>query len=259
MAGRGTQDEMRAAAVGALCLVGMCSAGGCSDLLGIGHWTDLEELATDASMTGERSDAGTDTASSSGGPADGSGSSGDSGSEPVPLGDAGTPSAADAGDSASEAGPRISVPEGGAPSDPGSVVCAGAPCAVSEGYYCCSTKIDGGTFESCLPPNTGCSGVATHCNEASDCGGGLCCVAIEGIAVLGSADCVGTPTCPTNTFQSCLTNSECATGSDAGGLMRCIPQTCTNPAPARTIRVEACALPPTAMNPAGTLSYCTAD
>ena len=40
---------------------------------------------------------------------------------------------------------------------------------------------------------------------------------------------------------------------------RCVPQTCTNANPMRTLRIEACAVQMTAMNPGGTLGFCTAE
>lgn len=166
----------------------------------------------------------------------------------MPVGDSSTAAqeAGDAGQDANVGTPGIPVPEGGAPSDPGSVPCNGAPCAVNAGYSCCvATADDGGPKETCNPPNTGCGGLTIFCNEAADCNGGVCCQQINGIALPGSTSCVSGATCPgvgTQTFQTCRTHSECG-AADGGGIPgRCIPQTCTNTIPMRTLPIEACAV-----------------
>jgi hypothetical protein len=202
----------------------------------------------DASAPG--SDAGTQAPSEDG-----------STSAPAPSKDAGVADVA-------QHPPAIPVPEGGAPSDPGSVPCGGAPCAVNEGRSCCIQIVDGGRQETCNPPNTGCPapGVKLECDEAADCNGGVCCQAIVGTAVQGSTSCSGTPTCmgvPTTNFQVCRTDDECGQETDAGAAKRCIPQTCTNVAPPRSLKIESCAVlstgfPPIA-NMDGTLRSCAAD
>ena len=90
--------------------------------------------------------------------------------------------------------PVIPVPEGGAPSDPGSIVCNGAPCAVNSGYTCCHTRTDAGSSEVCNPPNTTtpCGGQKLTCNEASDCNGGVCCQSYPNIGLQGATTCATT-------------------------------------------------------------------
>jgi hypothetical protein len=142
--------------------------------------------------------------------------------------------------------PAVPVPEGGAPSDPGFVSCNGAPCAVNAGNSCCvTTADDGGPKETCNPPNTGCSGLTIFCDEAADCNGGACCQQINGIAVAGSTSCASSHTCPgvgTETFQTCRTDAECDAPGGGGIPGRCLPQTCTNTLPMRTLRIEGCAV-----------------
>jgi hypothetical protein len=164
------------------------------------------------------------------------------------TGDGSTPAqgSSDAGTDANGGPPGTPVPEGGAPSDPGSVVCNGAPCAVNSGYSCCvTTADDGGPKETCNPPNTGCTGLTIFCNEAADCNGGVCCQQIKGIAVAGSTSCTSSSACTgvgMQTFQTCRTNSECGAADGGGVPGRCIPQTCTNGLPMRTLAIEACAV-----------------
>jgi|ERR1019366_3482334 hypothetical protein len=208
---------------------------------------------TDASIV-------TDDASSAPPPGDDAGSPQDGGPGPSSDGSPQPP----AGDASPDAAPGptpIPVPEGGAPSDPGSVLCNGSACDVSQGNSCCVQPVDGGSKETCNPPNTPCGGgVKRECNEAADCNSGVCCQAINGIALVGSATCMAGPSCPGNTFQTCRVNKECGGGGDGGArLDRCIPQTCTNTMPPRTLKIEACAVPATGMNAGGTLGYCTAD
>jgi hypothetical protein len=165
---------------------------------------------------------------------------------PMTVGDGSAQGPGDAGAEAGSGPTAIPVPEGGAPSDPGSVSCNGAPCAVNAGYSCCvTTADDGGPKETCNPPNTGCSGLTIFCNEAADCNGGVCCQQINGIAVAGSTSCASSGACPgvgTQTFQTCRTDRECG-AADAGGIPgRCIPQTCTNALPMRTLPIEGCAV-----------------
>jgi hypothetical protein len=165
----------------------------------------------------------------------------------------------DAGTDAMIGPAPIPVPDAGAPSDPGTVVCNGAPCAVTAGYSCCVEKADdGGTKETCAAPNSPtCGGLTIRCNEASDCASGVCCQEITGIASPGSTSCM--TSCPgpgTETFQTCRTNAECGSG-DGGDAARCVPQLCSNTFPMRTLRIESCALP-TLGNTAGTLAYCAA-
>jgi hypothetical protein len=200
---------------------------------------------------------------------------GDDGSAPMtggddnmePTGDGGPNSTAGDGatdqtgpDGSNTIPPPIPVPEGGAPSDPGSVPCNGAPCAVNMGYSCCVTSVDGGAKEVCNPPNTGCSGAKRECNEASDCNGGVCCETIVGIAAVGPTACSSTGACPAGTtFQACRVDSECGQTTDAGALKRCVPQLCTNPQNMHMVSTEACAVPASAGNPGPALAFCAAS
>jgi hypothetical protein len=230
------------------------------------------------------SDAGSKGGGSSGGgsgSSSGSGSPGDDDSSVVspgddsgggPIGDGGVaPGSGDGGPDAAPSGPPpIPVPEGGAPSDPGSIVCNGAACDVSHGSTCCYAKTDAGSTETCNPANTGCATETLACNEASDCNGGLCCQTIIGIGLQGSTFCSApsAKACPgasamypEGTFQTCRTDGECGASSDAGALKRCIPQICTSPTTmatmvSNTVTIEACAEATTAQNDAGTLAFC---
>ncbi len=167
--------------------------------------------------------------------------------------------------------PPIPVPDGGAPSDPGDVPCGGSECPVSTSI-CCQAKSDGGVSETCTAANAGCSGITFGCNEASDCGGGVCCQGVNAIGVQGPTFCAapgatceggGDPTFPLGAFQTCRTDAECGTDSDAGFYKRCIPQVCTSPTiGGATTDVEACAVAPSlAPGPEyphdGALAYCT--
>jgi hypothetical protein len=199
----------------------------------------------DASMQGGGDDAASGTTEAGGG-----------------GGDASSIGSGEGGDDAMPAPPPIPVPEAGAPSDPRSVVCGGAPCPVGSGSTCCVDQgADGGSVETCAPPNSpACGGLTIRCNEASDCtGGAVCCQDINGIALPGSTSCM--KSCPgigTETFQACRTDAECG-GLDAGSLMRCVPRLCTNTVPKRTLTIESCAVPATIADPNGgdgTLAYC---
>jgi hypothetical protein len=179
----------------------------------------------------------------------GSGAPGDDGST-APPGDGA------AGETGTPVPPPIPVPDGGAKSDPGSVVCNGAPCDVTTGNFCCVETVDGGQQETCKPPNSVCGGLSLKCNEASDCkDGAVCCQAIVGIALLGATSCQAKCSPPYTSFQTCRTDGECGS-ADGGATSRCLPQVCTNAAPPRTLSIEACALPPTIGNPDGTLQTC---
>jgi hypothetical protein len=211
----------------------------------------------DASVSGD------DNGDSSTSPSQGNdGSASDDGGSSLPTGDGGSQTTpADAAPEAAPAPPPVPVPEGGAPSDPGTVPCNGAACDVSQGYACCVEAVDGGTKETCNAPNTPCSAGALklECNEAADCNGGVCCQAINGIAVSGSTSCMAGP-CPAgSTFQVCRVDGECGGGDGGGALKRCIPQLCTNANPPRTLKIEACAVAATAEDPDGTLGFCAAQ
>jgi hypothetical protein len=218
--------------------VGSGSSGG-----GIGSSTGSSGSSSGGSMVMEPTDAG-----------------------PTPVVDATSPSG-EGGADGSQGPPATPVPEGGAPSDPGSVVCNGAPCDVSSGSTCCYVRTDGGSTETCNAPNTGCSTSLIACNEAADCKGGVCCQTIIGIGLQGSTfctaasadSCPGASTMyPQGTFQTCRTDDECGKNSDAGALKRCIPQQCTAPGTANpaSVMVEACATPLGPGNDAGTLGFC---
>lgn len=242
--------------------------------LGLAHCSGTSATTvSDAGKTGTGSSSGSGS-SSGNGSSSGGGSSTvtpetDAGVTPVVDG-ATTPGNSEGGADAGSAPPTIPVPEGGAPSDPGSVVCNGAPCAVNSGSTCCYAKTDAGSTETCNPANTGCATQTLACNEASDCNGGLCCQTIIGIGLQGSTfcsapsekACPGTSAMyPQGTFQTCRTDGECGADSDAGALKRCIPQVCTSPMTmattvVNTVTVEACAQPTSMVNDAGTLGFC---
>jgi hypothetical protein len=227
-----------------------------------------------SSVTSDAGKKGSSSSSGGSGSSSGSGSPGDDDSSTVipgddggggPIGDGGgAPGSGEGGPDAAPSGPPpIPVPEGGAPSDPGSIVCNGATCDVSHGSTCCYTKTDAGSSETCNPPNTGCATQTLACNEASDCNGGLCCQTIIGIGVQGSTSCSApsAKACPEGTFQTCRTDGECGASADAGALKRCIPQVCTSPTTmanqvSNTVTIEACAAPTSAQNDAGTLAFC---
>ncbi len=207
----------------------------------------------------------------SGGSGSGGGSGGSSGASSGVNGDdgsSGSPGASSGaaldgsggGDTGQVVVPAIPVPDGGAPSDPGSVECNGAACPVSTNY-CCNNFTDGG--QSCNASNAGCSVIKQACNESSDCAAGnVCCQTINGVGVPGDTACYA-GACPgpgTTTFQICRTDGEC--GADAGPLQRCIPQTCTNPTPGShaSFKIEACAVAPTyPYNPGPALYGCVAN
>lgn len=221
---------------------------------------------------------GLGTGSSGGSPGNSSGSTSSSGGsvtpEPdasaTPVGDAGPSSSGEGGTDGSQGTPPVPVPEGGAPSDPGSVMCNGAPCDVSGGNTCCYVRTDGGSTETCNAPNAGCSTQTIACNEAADCKGGVCCQTIIGIGLQGSTFCTSASekTCPgatamypMGTFQICRIDGECGMNAEAGAdLNHCIPQVCTAPGMGTppSVTVEACAQPITRFNDAGTLGYCKA-
>jgi hypothetical protein len=231
---------------------------------------DDSNTTFDAGKPGSGSSSG--SASSSGSSSGSSSSGGTSTVTPgtdgsvTPVGDGSTTPTGEGGADGSTGTPPIPVPEGGAASDPGSVVCNGAPCDVSTGHTCCYARTDGGSTETCLPPNGGCDTSNIACNEAADCNGGICCQTIIGVGLQGSTFCTSASAkaCPATsamypqgTFQTCRTDDECGRNSDAGALKRCVPQQCTNPENASaTVMVEACAAPISAVNDAGTLGFC---
>jgi hypothetical protein len=71
--------------------------------------------------------------------------------------------------------------------------------------------------------------------------------------------------CPAGWFQVCKSDTECGGGHDAGGLNRCVRQTCTQPSGlfggGSSVTVEACAVPATLgnLNNAGALMGCVAQ
>lgn len=234
---------------------------------------DNSNIAADAGKPGTGSSSGSTSSSGSGSGGSGgddssTGSPGTDSSVTTPVGDGSTSPTSEGGADGSTGTPPTPVPEGGAPSDPGSVVCNGAPCDVSTGHTCCYARTDGGSTESCIAPNSGCDTSTIACNEAADCNGGICCQTIIGIGLQGSTFCTSASAkaCPATsamypqgTFQTCRTDDECGRNADAGSLKRCVPQQCTSPESATaTVMVEACSAPITVANDAGTLGFCKA-
>ena len=86
-------------------------------------------------------------------------------------------------------GPATPPDAGGAPHDPGSVPCNGAPCDVSHGYFCCVTWTGHGTAEVCNPPHSACWGHTIACDEEADCDNGVCCQDFPSGGLAGSASC----------------------------------------------------------------------
>jgi hypothetical protein len=184
--------------------------------------------------------SGATSGASSAGDSSGAGSGATSGS--MSEGGAGSGTSSGSGNPA-----PIPVPDGGAPSDPGSVVCNHAECSVSTSVCCQSTGNDGGASETCQDFKVQCSGTSQACNEASDCPtGSVCCFNVVGIGVPGNTVCsaVGKGCAvSTTTFQTCRTDAECGKDAD-GGTIRCLPQVCTDLYnPANTIELEACEVP----------------
>jgi len=106
------------------------------------------------------------------------------------------------------------------PSDPGSVLCSGGPCA-SVDHFCCDQQ----GVESCrsLPQPGTCAGPQRVCDEAADCpGGDVCCIPPNAnIVVAYFTQCQ--KTCGIDDpyiYQVCKTSAECQNGKP------CIGQPC---------------------------------
>jgi hypothetical protein len=137
-----------------------------------------------------------------------------------------------------EAGSCV-VPEGGAPCDPGHVVCDNAPCAVPANF-CCGTAGNGGFTETCETAGTSCGGLSAACDETADCAGGqICCLVATSFTSANLACQTGT-SCSGGLFsiQVCRTSAECESGSGP-----CIPQQCT--LGGGSVTIEACGNVPT--------------
>ncbi len=225
--------------------------------LALTHCSGSDSSATEspdgASSSGSAASGATSGATSSGAGSSGttaaSGSAGSSGSAAAsgtgstgPTGDDGGSGSASGGASGSGSGSGSTgpVPEGGAASDPGMVMCGSTSCNTSE-KSCCHKTGDAGSDE-CVGPNGTCNGgTVTRCDESSDCADGLVCC-----DTFGSTSCA--TTCGGGGYQVCRSDSECGTNSDAGAAAKkCIVQTCGGTAaamgrpavPATT--VQACA------------------
>jgi hypothetical protein len=105
------------------------------------------------------------------------------------------------------------------PSDPGSVTCAGKPCASSD-HFCCDQQ----GVESCMAqPEPGtCAGPQRVCDEAADCQGGqVCCIPPNAnIVVAYFTQCA--KTCGINDpyqYQVCKTSAECQNGQPCLGQL----------------------------------------
>jgi hypothetical protein len=104
-------------------------------------------------------------------------------------GDASSEQPADGATPTDDGGPATPPDAGGAPHDPGSVPCNGAPCDVSHGYFCCVTLTSRGTTEACNPPHSACWGHTVACDEEADCDNGVCCQDFPSGGLAGSASC----------------------------------------------------------------------
>jgi hypothetical protein len=112
----------------------------------------------------------------------------DSGMKSLEDGSAKQP-ADDASPTGDDSGPASPHEAGDAPHDPGSVLCNGAPCDVSQGSFCCLTWTRHGTTEACNPPHSACLGHTVACDEEADCDNGVCCQDFPSGGLAGSASC----------------------------------------------------------------------
>lgn len=103
--------------------------------------------------------------------------------------DASSEQPADGATPTDDGGPATPPDAGGAPHDPGSVPCNGAPCDVSHGYFCCVTLTSHGTTEACNAPHSACWGHTVACDEEADCDNGVCCQDFPSGGLAGSASC----------------------------------------------------------------------
>jgi hypothetical protein len=109
-----------------------------------------------------------------------------------------------------------------APSDPGKITCAGAPCDVPANYCCDGAAADGGT-QKCVPLSvSSCGDLRRACDEAADCNGGqVCCIPPNNAPFVAyNAQCA--PTCKNDplSYQLCKTDAECENG------LTCVTQLC---------------------------------
>lgn len=148
---------------------------------------------------------------------------GDSGPSSMGGGDALNEADVDTGDGAApEAGPPdaggpvCDPPDGGLPCDPGHVQCAGSTCATAT-TFCCETST--GSSGMCDPAKATCTQSESHCDEALDCDGGVCCMSIT-ISFATTVKSTCQATCPTGSYQLCRSNTECGAGK------ACVVQTC---------------------------------
>ncbi len=112
---------------------------------------------------------------------------GDSGTKT--QGDASSKQPADGAAPTGDDGGPATPADAGAPHDPGSVPCNGAPCDVKHGYFCCVTWTSHGTTEACKPPRSVCWGHTIACDEEADCDNGVCCQDFPSGGLAGSASC----------------------------------------------------------------------
>ena len=130
-------------------------------------------------------------------------------------------------------------PMGGAPCDPGVVLCGGdAGCSVPA-TDCCI-----GSATTCVAAGSTCSGCEIACDETSDCPNGqICCFNIGDTSGNFTMTCQ-TGTCPAvglASAQVCKTNAECPDGmcrlwnceGPSSGWLNVVPglitEACTNP------------------------------
>ena len=180
--------------------------------------------------SGSGSGGGSGSGSSGGSSGASSGSSGgdDGGGGPVVEGGASSGGSGDAGDGGGGPPSCVSVDGGAQCSAPLMLPCGDTTCNTSADYCCVENAGDGGGTHSCVAPNGSCSAAATKiaCKEAADCAGGaVCCGNFPMLGVQGTTSCLASCMGSQN-VQICRTDDECGSGSDGGGLNKCVLQTC---------------------------------
>jgi hypothetical protein len=215
----------------------------------------LAHCSSTAASPSKGNDGGLNSSSGSGsGGLSSSGSGGNSSgtSSGSSVGDAGGGNPVVDGSASSSGGPGdggdgsagppacVSVDGGAQCSAPLMLPCGSSTCNTSTDYCCVDTAADGGRTQTCVAPNGGCSPTATKidCKEAADCASGaVCCGNFPMLGVQGNTSCLAS--CNGNqNVQICRTDSECGGGADAGGLQKCVLQTCGS------LTLQLCAVSP---------------
>lgn len=158
--------------------------------------------AGSTSSTSSGSSSGGTTSSSGGTSTSSSGGTGDGG------GDAGG-----GNDGGGDSG-------GGFSSNPNKITCGSAECTVGT-QQCCTSFTDAG----CIASGMNCQGLRAECDEKADCNALEVCCASFSTGGQCMKDCKG------GSFQTCKTNTECASGT-------CKVWTCTG-----NVKIRACEAP----------------